>query len=62
MTDISKGSSGSAELLLGSEDIGRGALEGVVYVVASYPGYPSTEIHDETIQENPGLRPTLSTA
>jgi len=44
MTDISTGTKGLAQLLLGSEAIGRGALEGGVNVVASYPGNPSTEI------------------
>jgi len=50
MTDISKGTTGSAELLLGSEAIGRGALEGGVNVVASYPGNPSTEITESIRQ------------
>jgi len=44
MADISNKIEGVADLLLGSEAIGRGALEGGVNVVASYPGNPSTEI------------------
>jgi len=44
MADISNKTEGLADLLLGSEAIGRGALEGGVNVVASYPGNPSTEI------------------
>ena len=44
MADISTGSVGDIALYLGSEAIARGALEGGVQVVASYPGNPSTEI------------------
>ena len=44
MADISQGAAGTMELFLGSEAIGRGALEAGVQVVASYPGNPSTEI------------------
>ena len=43
MADISRQTEGAADLLLGSEAIGRGALEGGVNVVASYPGNPSTD-------------------
>lgn len=44
MADIAKGAAGSVELYLGNEAIARGALEGGIHVVASYPGTPSTEI------------------
>lgn len=50
MAKILKGSAGESLLLLGSEAIGRGALEGGVNVVASYPGNPSTEITDSIRQ------------
>ena len=44
MANIAIDSPGLVQLVLGSEAIARGALEGGVHVVASYPGNPSTEI------------------
>ena len=44
MANIAIDSPGLVKLVLGSEAIARGALEGGVHVVASYPGNPSTEI------------------
>ena len=40
------------EIMLGNKAVARGAFEGGVKVIASYPGTPSTEITEEASAYN----------